>query len=363
MNIGEYYYDLANRFAKDQYPASFLQYIKNNYLWLLDYHGTIYPTKVVFNKLPNDALVLMAAMQDFENKNNDYLYLPVGRVEQRDKDLYVFTILTTTGKTYDVLVSPIKGASSGGGGDGTPTEILYTNLDPTPTNIGGITIGSTFRDKTMQEMWDMLLYPYQEPAITNFSLGKTQLEIGETLNSPLNITWNTSNQNNILDGSIKFIFNNIDISTPNLPKSGTNNFTITPITNDTQSSIRTTMELMTNKNKKLTKHQDIVWLNNIYYGCINNQTPTEQDILSLVKLNANSPGRRYDFPTGGYKYICIPSSWSDLTSFVDPTTNFDVPMVKLNNIRITSTSFNVTQDYKVWRSVNLLNGAISINIK
>lgn len=362
MNIGEYYYELVNKYAKGKFPNSFLNYVKNNYLWLLDYYGTIYPSKVVFNKLPNNSLVSMIAMQDFESKNNDYLYFPIGKIVEREKDLYIFTIMTTTGKSYDVIVTPIQGVSSGGSGT-TPIDINYTNVNPTPVAIGGIPSGSTFDAKSMQEMWDMLLYPYQEPTISVFLIGKTQLEVGETLNTPLTITWKTTNHNNIKDGTVKFTFNNTDISKPNMPKSGTDTFDITPITNNTQTSIRASMEITTDKNKKITKHQDIVWLNNIYYGCIDKQIPTEQDILSLQKLNANSPSRRYDYPTGGYKYICIPSSWSDLTSFVDPATNFDVPMIKLDNIRITSALYNVVQDYKVWRSVNLLNGSISINIK
>lgn len=52
-------------------------------------------------------------------------------------------------------------AGGGGGGD------TYTNLTPTPTTIGGISTGTTFAARTMQQMWDHLLYPELFPTLTN----------------------------------------------------------------------------------------------------------------------------------------------------------------------------------------------------
>ena len=39
----------------------------------------------------------------------------------------------------------------------------YTNLEPTPLALGGVPIGSTFSGATMQQMFDLLLYPYIAP--------------------------------------------------------------------------------------------------------------------------------------------------------------------------------------------------------
>ena len=36
----------------------------------------------------------------------------------------------------------------------------YTNSNPTPVTIGGIPAGSTFSGKNLQEMFDLLLYPF-----------------------------------------------------------------------------------------------------------------------------------------------------------------------------------------------------------
>lgn len=75
----------------------------------------------------------------------------------------------------------------GGTGGGTGGGISYTNTIPVPTTVGGITQGTTFNAKTMQEMWDALLYPDTPPTVTNpeyyitNSRGNTFEEVGASL--------------------------------------------------------------------------------------------------------------------------------------------------------------------------------------
>lgn len=42
-------------------------------------------------------------------------------------------------------------------------SVYYSNLTPTTQTIGGITVGTTFSNVSMQTMWDNLLYPYVAP--------------------------------------------------------------------------------------------------------------------------------------------------------------------------------------------------------
>ena len=44
-------------------------------------------------------------------------------------------------------------------------DITYTNENKTPIEVGGIPKGTTFNDKTVQEMFNMLLYPAVAPTI------------------------------------------------------------------------------------------------------------------------------------------------------------------------------------------------------
>lgn len=71
----------------------------------------------------------------------------------------------------------------------------YNNLLPTSTSIGGIPAGSIFNNKSMQEMFDSLLYPTLNPTITapssTFTISATNgyYEVGQNLSS---ITFNSS---------------------------------------------------------------------------------------------------------------------------------------------------------------------------
>ena len=58
----------------------------------------------------------------------------------------------------------IKGGE--GGGTVNPEDVTYTNENPSVIAVGGIAVGTTFDKKTMQEMWDMALYPEQNPTLT-----------------------------------------------------------------------------------------------------------------------------------------------------------------------------------------------------
>lgn len=384
MNTGEYYYKLFKDYTTlDNFPNSFLTHVKNNKVWKIDltpYNGWIYISKIIVNHIltqdrPNASLNVrnrgrissLISVQNLEESLTDFIYLPFESVTENNGK-FIFNVKRPNGKIFKIFAEPVDavnytGNNPGGGTAGGDVEILYSNSTPTPVAIGGIPAGSTFNGLTMEEMWNMLLYPYQQPSITSLSTPKTNLEIGETLNTPLQVTWTTTNANNIKDGSVKLSLADVDITKPNLPKQGTSSFTITPITNTSQNAARLAIEMTTTQNKKITRSLDITWLNNIYYGCNVATTLDAEGILNLTKINANSVSRRYEFPAGGYKYIAIPTAWADIASFVDANTQFDIPMDKVGTLTITSRAFNVTQTYKVWRSTFLLNGSISVNIK
>ena len=83
----------------------------------------------------------------------------------------------------NIAVSDSTGSDSTGCCDST---VLYSNDIPVELEVGGIPIGQTFIDKSMQEMQDMLLYPEQNPSLTNpsnsFSMSPSGYrEIGEVL--------------------------------------------------------------------------------------------------------------------------------------------------------------------------------------
>lgn len=100
------------------------------------------------------------------------------------------TLIWWNDKVEPAVWRTLGGEGSGGTiiGGGSGGSDLYTNPAPVPTTLGGIEKNSTFDKKTMQEMWDALLYPDSNPAVSNptYSLtnsyGKTYAEVGEELN-------------------------------------------------------------------------------------------------------------------------------------------------------------------------------------
>ena len=240
-------------------------------------------------------------------------------------------------------------------------EVLFTDPRQVPTTIGGITKGRTFDKVPLTEVTRDLLYPYQDPNIASFSTTKTSLTIGETLTSPITVSWNITNTQNVKQGSIELKLDNKKINTDSLGFSATNKtFVITPITLNNKGSKQLVLSLRNTNGKEITKTVNITWYNTIIYGTIDKIEITSDDVQLLTKLNANSIGRRYAFPANGYKWFLIPNSWT-ATNFIDSDTQFEVPMREENTINITN-QFGVEQTYRVYRSVNRLGGAINMNI-
>lgn len=120
---------------------------------------------------------------------------------------------------------------SGGGGGGS----TYVNPNPTTIPVGGYPQGSTFpTPKTMQEMWDGLLYPYVPPAFTSFLIGgqPTLIEVGVALSGVKPFTWGISQPANVQANSIAIRDVNANVLLASgLPNTGSANADIGVINN------------------------------------------------------------------------------------------------------------------------------------
>jgi hypothetical protein len=150
----------------------------------------------------------------------------------------------------------------------------FINPNPTTISVGGIPTGSTFpTEKTVQQMFDKLLYPYTAPSLTLGSLSNK--EYGAT---PLsNLSWSvTKKSENIVTIFVNGVNQNATggdqsgvqsvtgtYSLP-VPKSTTNTFTM----NVTDSSLVTTSISTT-----------LTWMNKVYWGYI--------DLSTLIPSNPN----------------------------------------------------------------------------
>ena len=77
---------------------------------------------------------------------------------------------------------------------------LYSNSTAVPVTIGGISAGATFTAKTMSEMWNALLYPYQTPSFSSFANAGliATYELGQTIATGSNsFSWAFNNASSV----------------------------------------------------------------------------------------------------------------------------------------------------------------------
>jgi len=281
--------------------------------------------------------------------------------------------LTWNGNIFQLHTSnPSSGASS-----------EYVNPDPVTQTIGGISVGTTFPVKsdgsgyTMQEMWDKLLYPYQFPTLSGLSIsgqGPT-VEVGYTISAgDYDFNWSKSNAGNIEpnSGVINDVTDSVELATgidiktlnttsvtlPSIQKTTGNTVHKWSITGDNTQGGAISPSIYT-----------ITWLWRRYVG--NNALTAigEGDIkaLSVNSSLASSLNGSYVFPGGGYKYLCIPTSFPEPSSIV--SAGFPVAMAgtaegydqgtgtyKYKLVNVTNIYFQDI-DYRVYRSLNQLNGS------
>lgn len=258
----------------------------------------------------------------------------------------------------------------------------YTNLNPVPTTIGGITAGSTFSNQTMQQMWDALLYPYQVPQFTTFSMASqsTTLEVGATVNNvSRTFNWSTSNSGNIQPSSVslKNITGGTVILASGLVNDGNETLTLpSPITYTAQSSHVWRVEAIRTNSSTMSKDYQINWRWRRFWGTNANTTLTESQIEALAGNSlATSMNGTFSMAAGGFKYFAVPTTFAEPLFIKDNGTGLGIAMAdtpegytdtgsgiyKFKTISVTNPN-GVTQDYRLYRSKNMLGGSIVIAI-
>ena len=264
------------------------------------------------------------------------------------------------------------------------STVEFVNPDPVTEAHGGISKGQTFARKsdgngyTIQEMFDMILYPYQVPTLSGLSIsgqGPT-VEVGYTIPSGAQtFNWSKSNPGNIKPNS--GVITDLTASTS----------LATGVAIESTSSLSVNLPVSIQKTTGSDTHRwqisgentqggsispssyTVTWLWRKYVGNNASTTLAEADIeaLSVSSGLASSLNGTYTFPGGGYKYLCVPSSFpqpSSITSggfpvamastaegYAQAGTVYNFQLVSVTN------SYGQTIDYRVYRSLNILNGS------
>jgi hypothetical protein len=231
----------------------------------------------------------------------------------------------------------------------------------------------------MQQMWDRLLYPYQSPAFSSFSISgqATSVEVGTTISGTKTFIWGTTNSANVSANTILIfdVTNNVTLASGSA-NDGTESIALpTAIQKTSQAShqwrVRGTNTLTINFSATFT----VSWFWQRYYGPSTNTTLTEAQIEALSDSGlASGFNGTFSYAGGGYKFFCFPTSFGSPVSFKDAATNLNVAMASIVDDAFFSNTanslsyglvsvtnvFSQTTNYRVYRSKNILGGAISI---
>ncbi len=182
----------------------------------------------------------------------------------------------------------------------------------------------------MKTMWDMLLYPYQEPAFLLFTFGWTNpMEVGAFTQANPTATWATSNSVNVAPNTvdIRDVTGGTDLVL-NTVNDGVEALTVAPITKATASSHTFRISAEDIKGTTISRDYSVNWQWRRFWGEDLAEGPhtTEGPIEALRASDlATSFAGLYSFEalSSGYKVIAYPAAWGTATSF--PVMRMETP--------------------------------------
>lgn len=236
-----------------------------------------------------------------------------------DIEIPEYIYIGNTEPTDENVVLWINPDESGGAG-GACSYSGTSGID-----IGGIKKNQTFTDATMQEMFDMLLHPYEKPTMT-LGINPTKTiydKVAETLASitiNANVTKKTENIK-----EIRFYVDNVLVNTDTShPNGGLVSYTHT-FTSPTNTTFNVKIECEDIKGatSKVSANTNVYFVGKSYYGCLpEGTTIDETSIKTLNTVLKKELKYKYSgiTTTGTNLYhivLCQPKEFGTITSVKD----------------------------------------------
>jgi hypothetical protein len=273
-----------------------------------------------------------------------------------DRKLYVGG---TAGNSVEIL---------GGSGGAETTWSLTTPT--TATDIAGIPQGTTFDvGENSIAILERILYPYQNVSFSNFVSGlSSSYELGQTGgNGTVTATWTSSlpdaNWTPNSAGIAQTGFASATLLSGASPTADSASITYAALrsTSLASNSITVTLSAQQIEGSNPSTSATRSWWSRLYWGKSTNASLTDPSSLSLgsntlLESKSASSTTLTASAGAGYFYIFIHDSYT-VTSMT--LAGFDVAQDSVRTVTVTN-AYGFSTTYKVYRSLEELNGALSI---
>ena len=202
----------------------------------------------------------------------------------------------------------------------------YSNDIPTYVEHGGVGLGVTFADKTIKEMFDMILYPYVAPVVSTSVVSPSNggtFEIGSTVTVTKVRVSATIKSNKLTRIQVVHGTTTVDDKTDGVANGGTFDFnTSYPITANATLTAKVTDDTGSIVSKNTGT---FTFVYPIYHGALDSDiAPTESQIKALTKHIETKGTKTYSFTTANERFLfAYPKSYGALSEIYDQN-NFNV---------------------------------------
>ena len=292
------------------------------------------------------------------------------------------SVLTLWNRIEDVNLIAASGSSA---------SSYFTNTNPVPYTVGGVTAGTTFTTPTnMQTMWDQLLYPYVAPS-DSLSFSNMTREYGNPLGLTLNsivLNWSVTKHTNTI---ISIIVDGVPQIPTGLSQIGTQTtegtHSISPTASEVNIFSMSVSDGVVTSNTTAT----LTWKNQIYWGNINlssignpNLTmnpgsaslvasvTTDSNIMNLIGAGVGSgqelsetKNKTYMGINGAGKYLIFawPSSVPGANTPIFSVNGFySTAFTRVRTASPFTNQYGFTTNYEVWVSNTYQNSPLNIII-
>jgi len=245
--------------------------------------------------------------------------------------------------------------------------VNYSATGVTTVTVGGLTAGSNITNQNVASILQQITSPYINPAFTSFALsGISTQEVGEKISGVQSFTWAISTVDNVQANSINItdVTNVLSLVTGHSVTSPAsydfNEYPDSGLVYETPASNVWKIQGTNTESVTFSRNLTVNWEWRRHWGISANTSLTSAQILALTSSDLSTVGTgTFTFAATNYKYFCIPSSFTQPTSFIDSATGFAVDMQPAVTVSVTNI-YGVVTNYSVYRSTYPLTSTLTM---